>query len=143
ATGVDQLLLAGEEGVALVAELDPKLVPGGPGDEGVAARAPHGRGVVPGVDVGSHDASILPGPLRWAVGPEAGGPAEATTTIDPMYWPGNAAKMEVVARLVELVKGRDAPLTVFDYGCGSGGDWPRILAEVDGFEVVGYEPNER
>jgi SAM-dependent methyltransferase len=51
--------------------------------------------------------------------------------------------MEVVARLVELVKGRDAPLTVFDYGCGSGGDWPRILAEVDGFEVVGYEPNER
>ena len=60
-----------------------------------------------------------------------------------MYWPGNAAKMEVVARLIEQVKERDTPLKVFDYGCGSGGDWPRILAEIDGFEVVGYEPNER
>lgn len=60
-----------------------------------------------------------------------------------MYWPGNAAKMEVLARLVGRLKSRDRPLKVFDYGCGSGGDWPRILAEVEGFELVGYEPHEK
>ena len=59
ATGVDQLLLAGEERVALVAELHAELLPGGPGDEGVPARAADGRGLVLGVDIGSHGC-ILP-----------------------------------------------------------------------------------
>ena len=55
ATGVDQLLLAGEEGVALVAELDVELAAlGRAGGERVAARADDGDVVVVGVDVGLH-----------------------------------------------------------------------------------------
>src|SRR5207247_2337344 len=48
--GVDQLLLAGEEGMALVAQLDVQVGLGRACGEGVAARAPHGGGDVLGVD---------------------------------------------------------------------------------------------
>src|SRR4051794_6336273 len=53
-TGVHQLLLAGVEGMALVAELDVELVLGRAGGEGVPAGAPHVRLDVLGMDVGLH-----------------------------------------------------------------------------------------
>jgi hypothetical protein len=56
ATGVDELLLASEEGVALVAELDAKGRLGRLGRKGVAARASNGRFTVRGVDIGFHGA---------------------------------------------------------------------------------------
>src|SRR4029077_3085902 len=59
APGVDQLLLAGEEGVALRAELDAQGGNRGAGGELVAARAVHLALDVLGVDVGLHDRSIL------------------------------------------------------------------------------------
>lgn len=60
-----------------------------------------------------------------------------------MYWLGNAAKTEVVARIIERATGRDRPMTVFDFGCGTGGDWPRILAEVPQIRLVAYDPDSR
>src|SRR6187397_815926 len=55
ATGINQLLLAGVEGVALVAKLDVLLARlGGAGGERVAARALDGHFVVLGMDVGLH-----------------------------------------------------------------------------------------
>src|SRR5690606_34215656 len=57
-TAVDQLLLAGEERVALVAELDVHVARlGAPGLERVAARAGQPGDFVCGVDFGLHDAS--------------------------------------------------------------------------------------
>src|ERR1700735_4630991 len=57
ATGVNQLLLAGEEGVALVAQFDVEVGLGGVGDERVPARALD-RGVdVVRVNVGLHGVS--------------------------------------------------------------------------------------
>src|SRR3954470_11099799 len=56
ATGVNELLLAGEERVAFVAEFDLQIArPGGAGDEGIAATAAHRGVVVCGVGVGLHD----------------------------------------------------------------------------------------
>src|SRR4029077_6004536 len=54
ATGVHQLLLAGVEGMALVAELRGELGAGRTGREGVAARTTNRGDVVVGVDVSLH-----------------------------------------------------------------------------------------
>src|SRR5205807_7651439 len=64
AARVDQLLLAGEEGMALVAELDVEVGLRGTGGERVAARTLHGGRHVLGMDVLLHDA-----PKRQASGP--------------------------------------------------------------------------
>src|SRR5688500_14685213 len=64
ATGVDQLLLAGEEGMALVAELDVEIALGRAGGERVAAGATHRRLGVGGVDVGLHKGSKCIGTRR-------------------------------------------------------------------------------
>ena len=53
-TGVDELLLTGDEGMALVSELDDDLALGGVGLEGVAARAANGALHVLGMNVGLH-----------------------------------------------------------------------------------------
>src|ERR1019366_1424818 len=58
-TGVDQLLLAGEERVALVAQLDVQVRLGRARLEGVPARAAHGGLDVLGVDLCLHDAPLM------------------------------------------------------------------------------------
>src|SRR5205085_10172778 len=52
---VDQLLLAGEEGVALRADLDAQLLPGRAGGPGLAAGAVHLNLVVLGMDLCFHE----------------------------------------------------------------------------------------
>jgi hypothetical protein len=60
ATGVDQLLFAGEEWVALVAQFDGQIALNrGAGRERVAAGAADGRLGVVGMDVGLHDTSFV------------------------------------------------------------------------------------
>jgi SAM-dependent methyltransferase len=56
-----------------------------------------------------------------------------------VYWQGNAAKSRVISDLLARTSGREA--LVFDYGCGAGGDWARILDEHRGLRLVGYEPH--
>jgi SAM-dependent methyltransferase len=56
-----------------------------------------------------------------------------------LYWLGNAAKTAVIDDI--LARTASAPaVTVFDYGCGDGGDWPRILADHARLRLIGYEP---
>src|SRR5579863_7192778 len=59
-SGVDQLLLAGEERVAVGADFDFKSVAldGGTGGEIVAAGAVHRDGVIVGVNTGFHEAPV-------------------------------------------------------------------------------------
>ena len=71
ATGVDELLLAGEEGVALVAQLDASWLTWSTGGERVAARAGDGRVAVGGVDLGLHECSLSRS--REFTGKSAGG----------------------------------------------------------------------
>ncbi|MDX2157468.1 MAG: class I SAM-dependent methyltransferase [Hyphomicrobiaceae bacterium] len=56
-----------------------------------------------------------------------------------LYWVGNAAKARVIE---QILNDRRPNLTVFDYGAGSGGDWPDVLATRPGLELVCYEPSE-
>lgn len=56
-----------------------------------------------------------------------------------LYWLGNAAKAHVIDEILQDNRGTE-PVTVFDYGCGDGGDWPAILAEHPQLRLVGYEP---
>jgi SAM-dependent methyltransferase len=59
-----------------------------------------------------------------------------------MYWLGNAAKTKVIVRVLEECRsGRE--ITIFDYGCGGGGDWPRILSDFPHLRLYGYDINER
>src|SRR4029079_7256535 len=64
AAGVNQLLLAGVEGVALGAQLDVQVALGRPGREGVAAGAAHLGHDVVRVDVGLHRVSQSRGVVR-------------------------------------------------------------------------------
>lgn len=56
-----------------------------------------------------------------------------------LYWLGNAAKSRVIDEILTNNPG-SKPVTVFDYGCGDGGDWPSILADYPNLRLVGYEP---
>lgn len=56
-----------------------------------------------------------------------------------LYWLGNAAKSRVIADILTRNAGPE-PVTVFDYGCGDGGDWPAILSDHPWLRLVGYEP---
>lgn len=56
-----------------------------------------------------------------------------------LYWLGNAAKSRVIDEILASNPGPE-PVTVFDYGCGDGGDWPSILSEHPKLRLVGYEP---
>src|SRR5687768_11197454 len=59
AGGVDELLLAGEERVALAADVDVDLRRRAAGGELVAAGAVHGAGLITGVDLRFHGQSLL------------------------------------------------------------------------------------
>lgn len=56
------------------------------------------------------------------------------------YWAGNCAKHRAVHRIVNDAQGKDE-FVVFDYGCGDGGDWPRVLHDHPNIRLVGYEPD--
>lgn len=56
-----------------------------------------------------------------------------------LYWLGNATKSRVIAEILAASPGPE-PVTIFDYGCGDGGDWPHILADNPHLQMVGYEP---
>lgn len=56
-----------------------------------------------------------------------------------LYWLGNAAKSRVIDEILASNPG-SKPVTVFDYGCGDGGDWPAILADHPWLRLIGYEP---
>lgn len=62
--------------------------------------------------------------------------------LEKLYWLGNAAKTRIVSEILHAAPGPDK-VTVFDYGCGNGGDWARILADHPHIRLVGYEPDLR
>src|SRR5688572_332968 len=62
---------------------------------------------------------------------------EPMVTMEKLYWVNNTAKARV---LKELLSTREFQL-VFDYGCGSGGEWPSVLAEHPHVRLIGYEPD--
>lgn len=57
------------------------------------------------------------------------------------YWLGNAAKTKVISDLLRRASAR--AITVFDYGCGDGGDWPGILSDFGNIRLIAYEPFTR
>jgi SAM-dependent methyltransferase len=57
-----------------------------------------------------------------------------------VYWYGNCAKYRTVRKLI-LEPRSSVPTRVFDYGCGDGGDWPRILRDYSNIALIGYEPD--
>ncbi len=59
----------------------------------------------------------------------------------PLYWIGNSAKSRIIDEILGAYPSA-APVTIFDYGCGDGGDWKRILSDHAHLRLVGYEPNE-
>lgn len=58
---------------------------------------------------------------------------------EKLYWIGNIAKTRIIS---EILRDNPGPqrVDVFDYGCGDGGDWPRILADHPHIVLSGYEP---
>lgn len=54
-------------------------------------------------------------------------------------WPGNAAK----ARIIKKLAAEPRPITVFDYGAGTGGHWPEILSQLENVSLVCFEPHTR
>jgi SAM-dependent methyltransferase len=58
-----------------------------------------------------------------------------------MYWVGNVAKTGIIGEVLDVHPGPD-PVVVFDYGCGEGGDWARVLTDHPHVRLVGYEPHE-
>jgi SAM-dependent methyltransferase len=58
----------------------------------------------------------------------------------PLYWLDNVAKCRIVDEVLAASPG-PAPVTIFDYGCGRGGDWRRILTDHPHLRLIGYEPH--
>jgi SAM-dependent methyltransferase len=56
------------------------------------------------------------------------------------YWPGNAAKSTVIDEILGDANG--ASVTVFDHGCGDGGDWARVLSDHPNVELVAWDPDQ-
>lgn len=56
-----------------------------------------------------------------------------------LYWLGNVAKTRIISELLAHCQGPEL-VTVFDYGCGDGGDWPRILGDNPHLRLVAFEP---
>lgn len=55
------------------------------------------------------------------------------------YWAGNIAKTRVIDEILNNCCQSES-VTVFDLGCGDGGDWPRILDDNPHISLIGYEP---
>lgn len=62
-------------------------------------------------------------------------------TEEVHYWVGNVAKARIVGEILKILKGRDT-LTVFDFGAGRGGDWPKILKLYPRLNLIFYEPDD-
>lgn len=57
------------------------------------------------------------------------------------YWTGNSAKSKVIGEVLDAAQAQpERQLLVFDYGCGSGGDWPSILPDYPNLRLIGYDP---
>lgn len=56
-----------------------------------------------------------------------------------LYWLGNVAKTRIIYEILENTP-EGIPVTIFDYGCGDGGDWPSILRDYPYLHLVGFEP---
>jgi len=59
-----------------------------------------------------------------------------------MLWLGNAAKAKVISAILAATSGSSSKI-IFDYGCGSGGDWPRILSQYRNLHLIGYDPSPK
>jgi tRNA G46 methylase TrmB len=59
-----------------------------------------------------------------------------------LYWLGNSAKTKIIRDILQKSQ-NDKEVIIFDYGCGSGGDWPRILANHPNIKLFGYEPSQK
>src|SRR5215204_836436 len=93
AAGVDQLLLARVEGMALAAQLDPQVGLGGTGGEGVATRATHAGDLVVGVDASLHD------DLQGCSGRNC-------ASLWPAHSPSNTARPSLIPRRSRRHRGR-------------------------------------
>ncbi len=60
-----------------------------------------------------------------------------------LYWFGNAAKAKIIQEILRDISKREIGnrVLIFDYGCGTGGDWPRVLNDYPSIHLVGYDPN--
>jgi SAM-dependent methyltransferase len=64
-------------------------------------------------------------------------------TGNKLYWIGNAAKSRIISDILRRPQtSRSKEFLIFDYGCGTGGDWPYILSENRHLNLLGYDPNE-
>jgi len=59
---------------------------------------------------------------------------------DKFYWTGNSAKTKILRDILSKLP-IDRPTLVFDYGCGSAGDWPSVLKDHPQIRLIGYEPH--
>jgi SAM-dependent methyltransferase len=59
----------------------------------------------------------------------------------PGYWSLNAAKHRIVGEVLDASDGR--AITVFDHGCGNGGDWPQVLRDHARVRLVAWDPDDR
>lgn len=59
-----------------------------------------------------------------------------------LYWLGNSAKTKIIQDILEKIL-PNQEIVIFDYGCGSGGDWPSILANHPNIKFIGYEPSKK
>lgn len=57
-----------------------------------------------------------------------------------LYWLGNSAKTQIIDEILSAHPDGNRDVTIFDYGCGDGGDWPTILKENHFINLIGYEP---
>lgn len=60
--------------------------------------------------------------------------------MEQLFWLGNVAKTRVIATIIQLARERDT-LSVIDFGCGDGGDWPRILEQHSSIHLTAIEPD--
>jgi SAM-dependent methyltransferase len=58
----------------------------------------------------------------------------------PGYWSLNAAKHRIVGEVLAASNGR--AFTVFDHGCGNGGDWPKVLRDHAHVRLVAWDPDD-
>ncbi|UKO98447.1 class I SAM-dependent methyltransferase [Nostoc sp. UHCC 0870] len=59
-----------------------------------------------------------------------------------LYWLGNCAKTKIIGEILEKIH-HSQEVVIFDYGCGTGGDWPSILANHPNIRFIGYEPSKK
>ena len=58
-----------------------------------------------------------------------------------LYWLGNSAKTKIIRDILRKTQNDNKEVIIFDYGCGSGGDWLSILDNHPNIKLFGYEPS--